>query len=190
MSLSQDNIDKLCKNGVYKCEVTKSWLPSYKRDTPYHCVNWIFVPYYYEESNIYVMRDTYWSTGDGLSVTLTDENFDKFELLFDHTKVHKVMPPDWYDYAEEDRFHVAMDSGGWQYSRGYFVKKDARKDPDLWLSRLQSELASLESQVKWKEDEIKGAIKTIAEYEPQDDMREDFKKDMIRKFMNNQQDLQ
>ena len=79
MGLSQDNIDKICMTGVYRCNPVLKWLPSYKRDNPYHCVNWIFTPDKYKDN--YYMRDTYWSS-DRFSILLSDENFDMFELLF------------------------------------------------------------------------------------------------------------
>ena len=155
MSLSQENINKLCMTGVYRCEPVLSWLPSYKRDTPYHCVNWTFRVQKYDGSDTYYMRDTYWSGREGLKVELTDDNFDKFEFLFDLNEVRKVTPPDFYDYNEEDRWHIALDSGGYEYSRHWFVRKGAKKNKEVQLERLNRELESLKSQVRWKEDEIK-----------------------------------
>ena len=157
MSLSQENINKLCMTGIYHCDPVLSWIESWRRDTPYHCINWTFKVRKYERSSEldkYYMCDTYWSTGDNLSVELTDDNFDKFEFMFDMNEVHKVSPPDFYDYNEEDRWHVALDSGGYQYSKHYYVRKGAKKNKEVLLERLNRELESLKSQVKWKEDEI------------------------------------
>ena len=154
MSLSQKNIDKLCMTGIYKCEPVLSWLPSYKRDQPYWCCNWTFEIQCYEILNEYYMVDTYWTGCEGLKIKLTDENFDKFELLFDMNEVHKVSPPDFWDYNEEDRWHVALDSGGYQYSKHYYVRKGAKKNKEVLLERLNRELESLKNQVKWKEEEI------------------------------------
>lgn len=151
--LSKENINKLHMNGIYQCEPVKSWLPSYKRDTPYHCCNWTFKVEKYDDE--YYMRDTYWSTGDGLNVKLTDENFDKFIFLFDTDKVTRVYPPDFYDYNEEDRWHIALDSAGYQYSKHYYVRKGAKKNKQVLLERLNYELESLKRQIKYKEDEIK-----------------------------------
>ena len=153
--LSQENIDKLCMTGIYECDVVKSWLPSYKRDTPYHCCNWTFkVRQGRKDTNTYYMEDTYWSTGDNLCVELTDENFGLFRLLFDMNEVSKINPPDFYDYDKEDRWHVALDSGGWQYSKHYYVRKGAVKNKKTQLDRLYGELKSLERQVQIKKDEI------------------------------------
>lgn len=160
MSLSQENIDKLCMTGIYKCEPVLSWIESWRRDNPYHCINWTFKIYNYPEYNKIYMRDTYWSGGSGLSVELTDDNFDKFEFIFDMNEVHKVNPPDFYDYNEEDRWHVALDSGGYQYSRHYYVRKGAKKNKKVLLERLNLELNSLKRQVEWKEEEI---AKVLAE---------------------------
>lgn len=157
MSLSQENIDKLCMTGIYRCEPVLSWIESWRRDDPYHCINWTFMVEKYENTggpDKYYMRDTYWSGGSGLSVELTDENFDKFELLFDMNEVHKVNPPDFYDYNEEDRWHIALDSGGYRFSKHYYVRRDTKKNKEVLLERLNRELDSLRSQVKWKEEEI------------------------------------
>ena len=152
--LSKENINKLCMTGVYECEPVLSWIESWRRDEPYHCINWTFKITADEDCNKYYMRDTYWSSG-GLSVELTDDNFDKFKLLFDMNDVCKVSPPDFYDYNEEDRWHVALDSGGYRCSRYYYVRKDAKKNKEMLLERLQHELESLKNQVRRKEDEIK-----------------------------------
>ncbi len=163
MSLSQEKIIKLCMTGIYRCDPVLSWIESWRRDTPYHCINWTFRVRKYErpgEPDKYYMCDTYWSTGDGLSVELTDDNFDKFEFMFDMNDVHKVSPPDFYDYNEEDRWHVALDSGGYQYSRHYYVRKGAKKNKEVLLERLNLELDSLRRQIKWKEEEI---AKVLAE---------------------------
>lgn len=153
--LSQVNINKLCMTGIYKCEPVLSWLESWRRNDPYHCINWTFRITADEDRNKYYMRDTYWSGGGGLSVELTDDNFDKFKLLFDMNDVRKVSPPDFYDYNEEDRWHVALDSAGIRFSKYYYVRKDAKKNKEILLERLQHELESLKNQVRWKEDEIK-----------------------------------
>lgn len=157
MSLSQENINKLCMTGIYRCDPVLSWIESWRRDNPYHCINWNFKIYNYPEYNKIYMRDTYWSDG-GLTVELTDKNFDKFELLFDMNEVRKVSPPDFYDYDEEDRWHIALDSGGYQYSKHYYVRKGAKKNKEVLLERLNRELESLKNQVKWKEDEIAKAL--------------------------------
>ena len=144
--------------GIYRCDPVLSWIESWRRDDPYHCINWTFKVIKYDNSDKYYMNDTYWTGIDGLKIELTDKNFDKFELLFDMNEVHKVSPPDFYDYDEEDRWHVALDSGGYQYSKHYYVRKDAKKNKEVLLERLNRELESLKSQVKWKEDEIAKAL--------------------------------
>jgi hypothetical protein len=154
MSLSQENIDKLCMTGIYRCDPVLSWIESWRRDSPYHCINWTFKVYMYDEYNKIYMRDTYWSGGSGLSIKLTDENFDKFDLLFDMNDVHRVSPPDFYDYNEEDRWHIALDSGGYRFSKYYFVRNGAKKNKNIQLERLNRELESLKNEVKWKKEEI------------------------------------
>ena len=162
MSLSEENISKLHMTGIYHCDPVLSWIESWRRDDPYHCINWNFKVYRYSDGTYYMM-DTYWSGGDGLSVKLTDENFDKFEFLFDMDDVKKVSKTDFYDYDEEDRWHLALDSGGYQFSRYYFVKKNAKKNVDKQLERLNEELDSLLRQVEWKKDEINKILRQMQE---------------------------
>ena len=159
MSLSQENIDKLCMTGIYHCDPVLSWIESWRRDNPYHCINWTFKVHKYSDGT-YAMWDTYWSGSDGLHKQLTDENFDKFELLFDLNDVRKISKEDFYDYNEEDRWHIALDSGGYQFSKYYFVRKDAKKNKDIQLERLYRELESLKRQVKLQEEEIERVIKS------------------------------
>ena len=161
MSLSQENIDKLCITGIYHCDPVLSWIEYWRRDNPYHCINWNFKIRKYETSkgDKYYMCDTYWSGCEGLKVELSDKNFDKFELLFDMNEVHRVNPPDFWDYDEEDRWHIALDSGGYQFSKHYYVRKGAKKNKEVLLERLNRELESLKSQVRWKEEEIERAKK-------------------------------
>jgi len=158
MSLSQENIDKLCMTGIYHCDPVLSWIESWRRDTPYHCLNWNFKVRKCSD-DVYEMVDTYWSGCDGLRVKLTDENFDKFELLFDMDDVRRVSKEDYYDYNEGDAWHIALDSGGYQFSKYYFARKDAKKNKDIQLKRLNDELESLKRQVRLKEEEIERVIK-------------------------------
>ena len=152
MSLSKENISKLCMTGVYRCDPVASGLgKNESREYLYWGCNWVFKVRKYKDD--YMMVDTYWGS-DSKSFVLTDENFDKFEFLFDMNDVKKVSQADFYDYNEDDRWFVAMDSGGWQFSKGYYVKKDATKNKEQLLSRLSEELLSLKRQAEYVEREI------------------------------------
>ena len=153
MSLSKENISKLCLTGVYRCDPIESGLgKGESSEYLYWCRNWIF-RVQENRDNTYTMVDTYWGSGEHC-FDLTDENFDKFKFLFDLTEVKKVSRTEFYDYNEDDRWFVAMDSSGWQYSDDYYVKKDAKKNKEKLLSRLNDELAYLRWQVEDKEREI------------------------------------
>lgn len=152
MALSNENIAKLHLNGIYTCQPQLNWIESWRRDDPYHCINWTF-KVMQNDSGMYYMRDTYWSSG-GLRVELTDANFDIFEFLLDLDEASKIGPPDFYDYNEEDRWHIALDSGGYQFSKYYFVRKGAQKNKEAELERLQSELRCLEHQRSTLEEKI------------------------------------
>ena len=139
--LSQDKIDKLCMTGIYSCTPVEEWRDSQFRDSLYWCCNWIFKVR--ERDGVYYMHDTYWSGHGGLCVELTDDNFDKFEFLFDMEKVKRILPEDYEDYNEDDKWFVALDSGGWQYSKYYYVKENAQKDKKRVQKRLQREIDAL-----------------------------------------------
>lgn len=153
MSLSKENISKLCLTGVYQCDPVASGLgKGESREYLYWGRNWIF-RVQENSDGTYTMVDTYWSSG-GNSFVLTDENFGKFEFLFDLNDVEQVSQTAFYDYNEDDRWRVAMDSGGWQFPKGYFVKKGATKSKEKMLSRLNDELLSLRRQAEYIEREI------------------------------------
>lgn len=154
MSLSKENISKLCLTGVYKCDPVASGLggKGESRKYLYWGCNWIF-RVHKNSDNTYTMVDTYWGS-DSKCFVLTDENFDKFEFLFDLNEVNRVSQYDFYDYNEDDRWFVAMDSAGWQYSKWYYVRKGAAKNKEKLLSRINEELASLKRRVEYTEREI------------------------------------
>lgn len=158
MALSKENISKLCMTGIYKCQPVLEWLESWRRDEPYHCINWTFKVRYDEDDDTYYMVDTYWGGSGGLHVELTDEIFDRFEFLFDTNEVEQVPQTDFWDYDEKDRWHVALDSAGIRFSRYYLVRKGAKKNKTLLLERLNYELDSLKRDIERKEEEIRKAM--------------------------------
>ena len=88
MSLSKENISKLCMTGVYRCDPIASGLgKGESREYLYWGCNWVFTVRKYKDD--YMMVDTYWGS-DSKSFVLTDENFDKFKFLFDMNDVKKV----------------------------------------------------------------------------------------------------
>ena len=159
--LSQENIDKLHMNGIYRCEPVLSWLPSYKRKDPYWCRNWTFRV---RKSNKYYMYDTYWSTGDEYPIELTDENFDKFEYLFDLDDVRYINSyEDWLEYPDEDKWRVALDSGGIRYPK-YVVRRDAKKVKERVVERMQRDIEYLKSDLAQKERILAGIIDGSIDY--------------------------
>lgn len=156
MMLSQENINKLHMNGIYRCEPVPSWLPSYKRDNPYWCKNWTFRPKKYRDE--YYMRDTYWSTGDDHPVKLTDENFDKFEFLFDLGDIRYVHDYEsWLEYPDEDRWQVALDSGGYSDAK-LVVRRGATKVKERVIARMQRDINYLKHTLADKERTLERII--------------------------------
>lgn len=154
--LSQSNIDKLHVNGIYKCEPVLNWLPSYKRDNPYWCRNWTFKVKEYK--GYYAMYDTYWSTGDDHPIELTDENFDKFEYLFDLDDVRYIHDYEsWLEYPEEDRWIVPLDSGGTNHAK-YIVRRGTKKVKERVIERMQRDIDYLKYELSQKERILEGII--------------------------------
>lgn len=155
--LSQENINKLHMNGIYRCDPILSWLPSYKRDNPYWCKNWTF-RVRKSNSGKYFMDDTYWSTGDEYPVELTDKNFDKFEFLFDLGDIRYINDYySWLEYPEEDRWRVPMDSGGINYAK-YVVRRGAKKVKERVIERMHREINYLKQELSHKERLLDGII--------------------------------
>ena len=153
--LSQENINKLHMNGIYRCDPVLEWLPSYKRDTPYWCKNWTFR---IRKSNKYYMYDTYWSTGDEYPIELTDENFDKFEYLFDLNDIQYVNSyENWLEYPEEDRWRIPLDSGGTAYAK-YVIRRGAKKIKERVIERIQRDIDYLRNDLTNKERILNGII--------------------------------
>lgn len=150
--LSQENREKLVMSGLYKCKPQLDWIESFRRDNPYHCINWIFKPSYRKDTDTYYMKDTYW--GDK-GFELTDENFNKFELIFDFNDVEQYKGQHPEDYDEENIYCVAIGSGGWQYDRKYFIKKCIEPNREKVLQRLREEIDSAERNLKYAKDKYK-----------------------------------
>lgn len=160
--LSQENIDKLHINdGIYICEPVLSWLPAYKRDTPYWCRNWTFRVRQYKDK--YLMCDTYWSTGDDHPIELTNENFDKFQYLFDLGDIRYTDYQNWLEYDEQDRWHVALDSGGKNYAK-YVVRRGAKKIKERVIQRMTEDINYLKQDLAHKERILTGIIDGTIDY--------------------------
>ena len=143
-------------NGIYRCNPVLGWLPSYKRDDPYWCRNWTFKVRQYDGK--YYMYDTYWSTGDDYPVELTNENFDKFEYLFDLNEIQYVNSyENWLEYPEEDRWRIPLDSGGTNYAK-YVVRRDVKKVKERVIERLKRDIDYLKYDLAQKERILAGIL--------------------------------
>ena len=160
--LSQENINKLNFNGLYKCEPMVDKLPSYKRNTPYWCINWTFQPCVHKNAKgevTYYMRDTYWgSSNQSSTIELDDKNFDKFELIFDYRDVAPFSDGVRFDdYSEDDKWLVAVDSGGIQHPKR-FIRKDAVPDKEKIIERIKDDIEGLEYRLNNKKRDLEGVL--------------------------------
>lgn len=156
-SLSQENIDKLDLNGgVYRCEPVLEWLPEHKRNDPYWCRNWTFRPREYNGE--YYMHDTYWSGYDSHPIKLSDENFDRFEYLFNFNDIRfEYSYQSWSEYPEENRWICSLDSGGRSRPK-FVVHQKAHKVKDSVVARLMAEIDTLTSELEYKKETLDRVI--------------------------------
>lgn len=145
--LSKHNIDNLNEDGLYKHKPDVKYRGKLYEDSLYHCCNWTFSLIKNSDGKYY-MRDTYWSTGDGLHIELTDENVGEFEFVFDMSKVKKISEKDVNKY--EKHYRVGIDSGGWSYPK-YFVDKESTKRKDLVIQEIDKKIKELE----WKLNDLR-----------------------------------
>jgi hypothetical protein len=143
--LAKEKIDILIGTGVYsiiiKPEKAETW-----------CRNWTFT--IQEYNGKYYMVDTYWgSSGQSFRIELTDENFLNFKFEIDFEKVNKVSKEVYYEYADDVRFNLATDSGGWQYSK-YYVLKEHKPSRERKRVILQDEIKYMERSLQYKLDEL------------------------------------
>ena len=149
--LSNENIEKLHMNGIYRHEPVPEWLPSYRRNDPYHGKNWTFKVVKYEDK--YYMHDTYWSTGDDHPIELTDENINEFEYLFENDEVRFMNDyAKWLEYDESDRWYCGLDSAG----KRFVVRRGASKIKELVVERLEREINTLKSDLASKQRILEG----------------------------------
>lgn len=151
--LSQENRDKLILTGLYETKPNKKIKGWY--DNPYWCFNWTFRVQCNEDQDKYYMVDTYFNDK---YFELTDEYFDLFTLIFDFNDVEKHNGNNIWDYDEDDRYHVAIDSNGRCYGGKYFIKKGATKNKEKVLRRLKEEIDSTKDRAKGLERNYDDAL--------------------------------
>lgn len=142
--LSKQNIDKLNLDGLYTCKADVKYRGKLHEDNLYHCCNWTFDVIKDYEGN-YIMRDTYWSSGDGVHIHLTDENIDEFQLLFEKEKVKQISSKEVNHY--DNYYRVGIDSGGWSYPK-YFVDNSMMKNKERVIKEIDEEIKNLESSIR------------------------------------------
>lgn len=154
MGLSQNNVNKLCITGLYACKPVLEWLPSYERDTPYWCRNWTFRVRKHNDN--YYMCDTYWSIGDEYPIKLTDDNFDKFVLLFDFNDVEEFHGSyrKWTTYHSNDRFCAAVNSSG-IYNPKYYIRKGLRPIKEVVIETLKYDIEIMEKELEHQREKLR-----------------------------------
>lgn len=154
--LSKKNKAKIIPTGLYAREIDKRTRTGASTD-PYWCTNWTFLPRI-SENEITLIDSYYQSYQDSISYVLDDENINDFTLIFDFNDVREVNRTTYREHSEDDRFLVACDSGGRNYPK-YFVKKTALPNKDLQLYFIDSEIESLEYQLKRFKEKRNSIIK-------------------------------
>lgn len=153
--LSAENRAKIIPTGLYAREIDKRTSKGTSTN-PYWCTNWTFFPRI-SENQIMLIDSYFQSYQDSISYVLDDENINDFTLIFDFNDVREVKQTTYQEYANDDRFWVACDSGGRNYPK-YFVKKTASPDKERQLYQVDSEIESLEYQLKRLKEKRKSII--------------------------------
>lgn len=153
--LSAENRAKIIPTGLYAREIDKRTSKGASTD-PYWCTNWTFVPRI-GENEITLIDSYYQSYQDSISYVLDDENINDFTLIFNFNDVREVEQTTYQEYANDDRFWVACDSGGRSYPK-YFVKKTASPNKERQLYQVDSEIESLEYQLNSLKEKRKSLI--------------------------------
>jgi len=141
--------------GLYKSAPMPETLPSYLRTDPYHCHNWTFHPVKAKDPDTGIlcvsMVDTYY--GD-FAIEVTDENFHRFEFLFDTREYRDAGPyvPD--DYDPKDYIRAAVGSGGISNAH-YFIRKDAKRSREAMIRKCSRELSDLYRSLDLQETRLK-----------------------------------
>lgn len=157
--LSAENRAKIIPTGLYAREIDKRTSTGASTD-PYWCTNWTFVPRIYE--NEIILIDSYYQYSNSISYVLNDENINDFKLILNFDDVREVEQTTYQEYADDDRYQVACDSGGRNYPK-YFVKKTASPDKERQLYQVDSEIESLEYQLKRLKEKRKSIIESEEE---------------------------
>lgn len=154
--LSAENRAKIIPTGLYAREIDKTTSIGASTD-PYWCTNWTFVPRIYE--NEIILIDSYYQYSNSISYVLNDENINDFTLILNFDDVREVEQTTYQEYADDDRYQVACDSGGRSYPK-YFVKKTASPNKERQLYQVDSEIESLEYQLKRLKEKRKSIIES------------------------------
>lgn len=152
--LSAENRAKIIPTGLYAREIDKRTSTGASTH-PYQCTNWTFVPRIYE--NEIILIDSYYQYSNSISYVLNDENINDFTLILNFDDVREVEQTTYQEYADDDRYQVACDSGGRSYPK-YFVKKTASPNKEKQLYQVDSEIESLEYQLKRLKEKRKSII--------------------------------
>ena len=158
--LSAENRANILPTGLYAREIDERTRTGASTD-PYWCTNWTFFPRI-SENRIMLIDSYYQSYQDSISYVLDDENINDFTLILDFNDVRKVEQTTYQEYADDDRYQVACDSGGRSYPK-YFVKKTASPNKEKQLYQVDSEIESLEYQLKRLKEKRNSIIKSEEE---------------------------
>ncbi|MDT2613835.1 hypothetical protein [Enterococcus dongliensis] len=155
--LSAENRAKIFPTGLYAREIDKRTRTGASTD-PYWCTNWTFFPCI-SENRITLIDSYYQSYQDSISYVLDDENINDFTLILNFDDVRQVEQTTYQEYADDDRYQVACNSGGRSYPK-YFVKKTASPNKEKQLYQVDSEIESLEYQLKRLKEKRKSIIES------------------------------
>lgn len=145
--LSIELYDKLDENLLYKME------PDKKDSYTYHCKNWTFRVKKYDDGSAW-MIDTYYNSWDSHKIQITDDNYHKFDIVFDFRNVEQIQDNEVDEYDEGDLFRVATSSGGYSCGRLYWKNKNTKKSKRRLIEKYSEKVKRAEHDLEWARNDL------------------------------------
>lgn len=155
MGLNKYNYDKLDVNCLYKMKDKKETerIKEIRYD-PFWCRNWTFVVKKHDDGSA-DMLDTYFTSYDSGAYSVTDENINDFEVIFNFNDMNRITEKESNDYFDEEVIRVGVDSGGRFSKNNCFVRKDLEKSKLKLILNARKEVERCKYSLKWAEDNLK-----------------------------------
>jgi hypothetical protein len=149
--LSKVNSDKLVASGLYEHDPIDDRFTETSGN--FHCKNWTFIIKEGKGGQWWAI-DTYFDSWDSHRMEVTDDNFHEFRFMVDLTAIEEARRDSALIYKEENRYCLAIDSGGIHYPK-WFIKKGSKKSKTIQRQEYIDRLANAKRSVVSAEWDLK-----------------------------------